>query len=285
MNAQERLDRRYQDLVYNSPHLIAIQNTDGVFSFVSPSSAALIGYLPQDLVGASLFDFAHLQDHENLRRTFGALKQHKTEQTVDYRLRHRSGSYVWFRTIYHPVVDSAGQAITAFHAYSINIMQDKKIEAALQVLSQHDHLLDSSDWFRILVSHLTSVLKVKYAFITTVEENRDRVRMLAFWKGTDFADPYSYPLVNTPCDAVIREGKMCYYPLSIQTIFPNDKDLSDLNAQGYLGLPIYGLQRQIIGHIAILDSKPLKISDSESWLAKLFVIRAGIELERIRVTQ
>lgn len=106
--------------------------------------------------------------------------------------------------------------------------------------------------------------------------------MWAFWKGDNFAKPLAYPLANTPCDRVINAGETCYYPVGVQALFPKDQDLVDLNAQGYVGIPIKDSAGAIIGHLAVIDQRPLKLQDYEMSILKIFSRYAAVEMERLR---
>jgi PAS domain S-box-containing protein len=262
------------DLLQYAPYMMTRQTADGIFRYVSPASEVLTGYAPHELIGRSSYDVIHPDEQPKLRRVFTTLPGKQPEQTAAYRLRQKNGEYIWVKTSYKFVPD--GEVL----GFSEDFNQEKILENALQVLAQHNTMLDTDDWFRVLISHLTTVLRVNFAFITELTTDGQNVRMLAFWKGTGFGDPYAYPLIATPCDKVINEGQVCYHPLGVQAIFPKDADMVALDAQGYLGVPIFSLDRAVIGHIAILDNKPLKLTDAQIWLARLFANRAGIELER-----
>jgi PAS domain S-box-containing protein len=261
-------------LVERAPQIIARHNIDGEFLYASPASESLLG---QPVTGKRIADFVNHQDWRRIRTTMRALRSPDEEESVEYRLRANDKREVWVKTTFRLTPANDGEVL----AYSENIQPQKDIEAALQILARQDALLDSGDWFHILVSHLTTALKVKFAFLTEIGPDGDHVQMLSFWKGDSFEEPYGYPLVDTPCQKVIHKGEMCYYPINIQALFPKDTDLVALNAQGYLGVPIHNLDRQVIGHLAILDDRVLRLSDAQMWLVSLFAARAGIELERL----
>jgi PAS domain S-box-containing protein len=270
----------YQTLVEAAPQMFSWHSSDGKYAYVSSASQVLTGYAPEELLDSTIYDHVHTNDLDRLRKALGATRTQRHDQTVEYRFRNKDGAYVWLKTIYRPV--NGAEKNPDILAFSQNIQDAKDIEAALQILAHEDQMMQGEDWFTILVSHLTTALKVSYAFITEVTPDGEHVRMLAFWKGKDFGNPYSYPLTETPCYDVIHQGKICYHPVGVQRMFPKDADLVALNAQGYLGLPVLSLDRRVIGHVAILDDRPLKLSDPQMWLAKIFAWRAGAELERLQ---
>jgi hypothetical protein len=80
------------------------------------------------------------------------------------------------------------------------------------------------EFFRSLARHLADALEVCYSFVTEcTDESRTRVRALAFWDGTGFAEDIEYTLRGTPCEKVLEE-EVCAYPERLQLLFPADKD-------------------------------------------------------------
>jgi PAS domain S-box-containing protein len=274
-------DSVYRIIVEQSPHLIARYDRYGTFLYVSPICQTLLGYTAEELHGRSLYDFVQQSDVDNLRQAYTTTLTRQGAQTAEYRVRRKDGSTIWLETTFQMMNFSNDEVRRDVLAFSRDATESKHVEAALEMLARGSAAVTSDDFFRPFVSHVAYTLRASYAFITEANEAHTRVRMLAFWKGDDFGVPFEYDLVDTPCDAVINQGKTCYYPVGVQAIFPRDKDLTGLGAQGYIGIPIYDSRQRIIGHLAVIDSKALKIKDRDRSLLRIFATRAGIELERL----
>jgi len=65
-------------------------------------------------------------------------------------------------------------------------------------------------------------------------------------------------------------------------LFPLDKGLADWGAESYLGVPMLDREGRVIGHIAILDDKPMDRDSRAIDLIKIFAARAAAELKRQR---
>ena len=137
-----------------------------------------------------------------------------------------------------------------------------------------------SDFFPSLVRHLAAALRARYAFVTDCDDQK-RAKALAFWKGDRFGDNFEFNLADTPCMKVIN-GETCHYKEGIQELFPLDKGLVRWEAQSYLGVPMLDLAGRVIGHIAILDDKPMNHDSRAIDLVKVFASRAAAELKRQR---
>ena len=135
------------------------------------------------------------------------------------------------------------------------------------------------NFFRFLLRHLADVLGIQSAFITEcTDERRGRVRTLVFLKEGSFADPIEYDLEGTACEGVIA-GSVCYYPAHTHKLF-----YKEAGVESYLGLPIHNTDGDILGHLAIYDTRPMPetlVPDYKAVL-EIFAARAGAELDRLR---
>jgi PAS domain S-box-containing protein len=271
---------QYRTLVEHSPNLLSRHTHDGVFLYASPACLGLTGYSPSDLIGHSMYEFVHQQDYDRVRYLYSGLQSRMAAQDIEYRLRSKSGNYLWLKSATRVVHSDEQPEVLLF---TQNITPTKHMEEALQILARWEIASTPDDFFRPLLAHITSALLVSYAFVTETRAENTRVRMLAFWKGKDFALPYEYGLDDTPCDLVIHQEKICTYPVGVQALFPKDQDLVALNAQGYVGVPIMSASgKDVIGHLAVLDNRPLKLSESQMAILKLFAARASREIEHLR---
>lgn len=139
------------------------------------------------------------------------------------------------------------------------------------------------DFFRSLTRGLANGLGVRYCFVTEcLDSPPSRVATLAFWAGQDFDADIDYSLLGTPCERVIK-GHSCVFGEKIQALFPDDKDLVELEAESYAAAPLIGTAGDVIGHLVVLDSQPFAEPPDLS-LLELFAARAAAELERQRAT-
>ena len=140
------------------------------------------------------------------------------------------------------------------------------------------------EFFRALVRSLAVALHVRYAFVSEFVGSESRVRTLAFWNGEGFSENFEYDITGTPCERVLR-GEICHYPEGVQTMFPLDRDLVNLAAVGYLAIPLTDKSGTVLGHLAILDSKPMSVAPHELSILKVFSSRAAAELQQKRVEE
>ena len=99
------MDGWYRLLVVNSADAIALLAANGEILFVSPPIERLTGYRPVELMGESAFDSIHPDDLAGVRETFQRILDTREPVRIEYRARHKDGSWKMTRAIsfdHHP---------------------------------------------------------------------------------------------------------------------------------------------------------------------------------------
>ena len=159
--------------------------------------------------------------------------------------------------------------------------QRRQAEQTLRSVVEGTAAVTGGDFFSALVRHLAAAIGVRYAFVTEcTDQTKTRVRTLAFWSGESLADNIEYDLALTPCERVI-EGQVCHHVSDLQQLFPHDAPLVTMEAESFIGLPMCTASGDIIGHLAVLDVKPMPNASRAISLLSIFAARAGAELQRL----
>lgn len=167
-----------------------------------------------------------------------------------------------------------------------DITEQMQTEISLRSVVEGTAAVTGKDFFYSLVYHLSCALSVSYAFVTECIEQTapKRVCTLAFWRKEDFGQNFEYNIANTPCEQVIG-GLSCYYPKNLRNIFPLDRDLAQLNAESYVGVPLVNSSGKILGHLVVINERPMEDGSTELSILKIFAARAAAELERQKAEQ
>jgi PAS domain S-box-containing protein len=135
---QRRNDARFRTVIENASDMIAVLSRSGEILFQSPSSRAVLGRAPEDLVGKNALDFTHPDDlslaHGALARADGP---HDLPITVQLRLRHADDSYRLMECVGRAVPDEGTDGyivvnlrdITESTALQEKLRQAQKLEA------------------------------------------------------------------------------------------------------------------------------------------------------------
>ena len=91
-------ERLYRLLADNATDVITLLDAEGRHLYISPSVRALAGYDPDDLAEVDGWSFLHPDDLPQLQRSLQTAAAEGRVVTVEYRIRHAAGHYVWVET-------------------------------------------------------------------------------------------------------------------------------------------------------------------------------------------
>ncbi len=199
----------------------------------------------------------------------------KQRRDFDYGLTI-SGKNVWFSAQISPLSE------TRVIWVARDISDRKYYSDALQLIVEGTTSETGQAFFEACVRYLAEALQVRYAIVSEfADAKQTRLRSLAYWTGETWHEGIDYQIHDTPC-AEVLQGKMCYYPDNVADLFPRDRDLRTINAVSYVGIPLYSSTQDILGHLAVIDTKPIPIDKNYEKILKIFAARAGAELERVQ---
>jgi formate hydrogenlyase transcriptional activator len=189
------------------------------------------------------------------------------------------GRDVWESCTFAPQFDAHGKIVGVIglvHDITDRHLADETFRAIVVGTAS----ATGNDFFPSLVKHMAAALRVRYAFVTACDDGK-HAKALAFWEGDRFGETFEFDVEGTPCLKVVR-GEVCHYRDGLVQLFPADKPLAELGARSYLGVPMLDQSGRVIGHIAIIDDKPMERDDRAIDLVKIFAARAAAELKRQR---
>ena len=216
---------------------------------------------------------------------YQAIRQHLDRalsgvvQSYEAELPYQHGGTRYTSTVFVPDFDTQGQ-VRGLYALITDISDRKQQQEALQLIVEGTAAKTGQAFFKTCIRYLVEVLRVRYAIITEFANSRKtRARTLATWGGGILSDNFEYDLPGTPCEKVLR-GEICYYTENVQALFPEDDDLVKAGIISYLGIPLVNASNEILGHLAVMDDKPMESDPGRELILKIFAARAGAELER-----
>lgn len=142
MREQQRMEQalreseaRYRLITQNTSDLIAIIDEQRCFRYVSPSVTTLLGYAPDELIGADALAALHPDDRPLSERYWReVMSQMRT--TATFRYRHADGSWLWFECDLKAVLQDGayslivvGRDITERRELEARLLQVQKMDA------------------------------------------------------------------------------------------------------------------------------------------------------------
>lgn len=245
---------------------------------LSPRWKGMLGFGEEELpnLREAWRQRVHPQD---LAPVEAALSAHLEGRTPRYeeqlRLLHRDGRYRWVLSRGCALRHANGRPYRMV-GLDTDITRVKRVENILEQVVEGTSGAYGEVFFRSLVRHFAAALEVSCAFITECADHPPtRLRTLAFWRINTFADNFEYALPGTPCETVVKEGRTCFYPTGVGRNFPREAAF-----EGYLGIPIFGSDGRVLGHLAFLNHQEMTEDMLADAVFRIFTARAGAELER-----
>jgi signal transduction histidine kinase len=139
------------------------------------------------------------------------------------------------------------------------------------------------EFLRSLTRHLAGAFDAKLAFVAeSVGPDGRRARFLAGWlDGGPIEEPIEYDTDGQPC-ALLAEQAVLAIPEALTTRFPADQTAIELGLESYLAVCLRAADGTHLGHLAVLDGRPMEIDDDDVAALRIFAARAAAELERRR---
>jgi GAF domain-containing protein len=193
--------------------------------------------------------------------------------------REVAGVLEFFQT---EIVEPDESALMVMHQVGVQlgrVIERRRAERMLTGLAQGIVVGKGENFFESIVSHLAKSVKADCVLVGEVREGSDSVRTLAVCSGGTIAPNFDYALPGTPCEGVVQL-KFCTYPHGVKDRFPRDRMLAEMQAETYVGTPLFASSGRVLGLIAAIWRRtPANLRVVES-MVQIFGVRASAELER-----
>ncbi|HYF01425.1 MAG TPA: PAS domain S-box protein, partial [Planctomycetota bacterium] len=271
--AQEHL-KLYREIFANAQEGIVVADGDGRIREQNDAHRRLSGYADAELVGRP----AALVVPEDAERVLAELRA-SGRFDGEVRVRAQDGTRRLADLTAFSMRGAAGEA-----ARHVLILRDvsarRRAELAFRSVVEGTAGVTGEPFFRSLARHLAGALGVRWALVSKcLDQPPTRVRTLAFWAGSAFANDAEYDLAGTPCEKVLA-GEKLLHESRLAELYPADPALAEMGALSYMGLPLTDDAGTVLGHLAVLDDKPMEDADFRMSVLRVFAARAGAELVR-----
>lgn len=193
-------EKKYRRLILNLTDIVAEVDLAGNFTFVSPQSYDLLGYLPEEVMNKSAFDFIHPDDYEPTQEMFEkALVSKKI--SFRYRIKHKNGHFIPVKAS-GKLIEQEGESTLVFVVSDIS--QQIEIERALRESEERlrSFMNAATDSFSVWDSDL-NLIDVNNTGLKTFMPNTTKDDIL----GRNIASFHSYPEDVENYKNVIRTGE------------------------------------------------------------------------------
>ncbi len=142
-------ENQYRLLAENATDMISRLDDKAKFTYMSPASESILGYLPEEMIGKFAFEFIHEDDLHFINYAYEQLISNQESIIIIYRKRRKDGLYIWIESKASAVKDVQTGAVHEIIAVSRDITKRKKIE---------DALIESEYYYRLLAENSSDMI-------------------------------------------------------------------------------------------------------------------------------
>jgi PAS domain S-box-containing protein len=268
-----------------SPDAVSVARlSDGILTDANEPFEKIIGYARDEWQGKSTLQLRIWFYPKEREQLFRRLQREKAVRDFSWSLRRKNGdirncliSAAIFSVGEESYVLALVRDVTSQH-----LMEEQKAEAdhALLRLAQGTRGVAGESFFESLVNDLASALRTDCALIGLCPPGEpNRLRALAFHMHGELSDEPEFAIPGTPHERTMDSG-LSIFATEIQTLFPQDMTLVEQGWDSYAGAPLYDVNGNAIGVLAVMHTRPLHNPDLVRSLLQVFSERAAAELER-----
>jgi len=140
-------------------------------------------------------------------------------------------------------------------------------------------LVVGDEFLQNTVQNLAEMMGVRFGFIAKKEaEDASTIKTIAIWDTDRIIDNFSYPVKDTPCENVLSTG-LSVYSDGVAELFPKDLWLKENGIESYIGIPLFNNKGVFLGHMGVIDDKPMSNTDEKINFLRVFATNVANEME------
>lgn len=252
---------------------------DGTFMDVNDAFVKRTGFTKADVIGRRSADLGIFPDAGDQARMASALHDRRFVYGMEFRCRIKTGEI-------RNCLFSSSLILMGGKPLILSSIEDiterKATEAALQAMVRSMVGTTGLDSLKKITDNVSAWLKADCVMIGEIQPDKNTVNVLSMLLDEKEIHDFSYTLRGTPCENVAEKG-FCLYPDNATQLFPESRDLAELNIRGYVGTPLRDSLGQVSGILCVLSRRPLKPSQTLQEIMDIIAVKAAAEIERIRM--
>lgn len=243
----------------------------------------ILGLDPQQTTAAysTFLEIVHPEDRDSVRAAHSRSLHDGNPHRMSYRLRLGDGRLKYVREQYETILGPEGAPLRSAGTIQ-DITPCRQAEIALETIVEGTAGVTGQNFLLALVRHLAAAFQIRAAFVS--ERRNGKVYLRELCLDGVMGPARTYNPQDLPCQRVLEDG---YYHCEreAQQQFPQLPRAFGIQAESYLGIALKSAAGATIGHLGILDTKPLPASQHLEYALKTYSARAGAELERMQTAR
>ena len=253
--------------------------------FINQRVGELLGYSTAEIQqhGMQLVSkLVHPDDQPELQRIWSQAAKAADGEVIEgeYRVRHADGSWRWICTrevVFSRDPDGSVRSVLG-SAHDVTLR--RRSTTILHAITEGTVPSQGTADFGGLVRRFADALEVRAVLIAETRDAQD-AHGLACWTGERLVEDFHYETAGSACERVLA-GDHQHIAGNLRDAFRIPGPIAVSNAESYCGVPLLDSSGHVIGHLALIDDKPMPRNPADLPALQLCAARLAAELERRR---
>lgn len=279
-NIQDQVQQKsLQEIIDMLPAPVFYKDEKGAYLGCNASFESLLGVPKKEIIGKTLFDLLPKKVAEMHRKADDELMEKLEKITYEAEILSHAGKR------YEAILSKAAMRnpdgkISGIVGIISDVTGRGQYEEAIHTLIESTVGQGGQAFFDKTVEKLCDWLDADCAIIGEIMEDNS-VNALAMNLDGKRVDNYSYELFGTPCEMVVKEG-FSIYPEGVSKLFPEDRDLEVMKAEGYIGSVLRDSEKKAVGVFCAVSRKKLALPGRVRDVMEIISAKAAVEIEHLR---
>ncbi len=220
----------------------------------------------------------------------------QNNQTIVIPIRHQEHTlglfFLGFKNNYtfHPdekglLIELGSDLAYALHTFELE-EENKQITQATRFINQEIEGNNSKEILNSLVTNIAKSLSADIVFIGQIvkETGIKKIRTIAIFQQGAKKDNFEFDLQGSLCSKILKNG-LCVYEKDVAKEFPSDHWLQKDAIDGFVGVPLKGINKEVVGVLVALTKHPISNTRMMRHVVRVFAHRAEVELFRLQSEQ
>jgi PAS domain S-box-containing protein len=284
-------EEKFRLLAENMIDLVALHSPSGDYTYLSPSITKILGYSENELIGTSAYELFHPDDRNRIKLNSHVPSLNGKEiDNIEYRIRKKSGEYVWFQTNTKPILNSKNEVIK-LQTVSRNITEQKRAEQIRKVFYEISRLsyknLDLPTFLQKVHQHINTIIHAHNFYVALYHKKDDAYTFPYFKDETEVYDnPAAIKLKGSLTDLVRRKGKGEIITKEFEDKIRETEPIELIGSPSlvWLGAPLLtAMTNEVFGVIAVQDYHNIEAyTQKDLTILEIIAYNIGVFIERIQ---
>jgi len=268
----------FQTLLNSIPNPVFYKNEKGIYKGCNLAFEEFLGRKKEDIIGKSVYEISPKELADKYFKMDEYLFDHPGVQVYESSVVDKAGKkhdVVFNKATFEEADGTLGGLIGVI----VDVTERNQTEEAIQALIESTVGKSGKDFFEKTIIKLCHWLQADCGVIGELKEGRIISRAMVV-DGKITSD-YSCELEGSPCEIVIKEG-FYHSPEKVASLFPKDKDLTTMGAEGYIGVLLHDKNKKPLGVLCFISRKAMSLSPKTRDIMEIIAAKASVEIEHGR---